>query len=60
MAQRGFVTKFMLSCACADCASLAAAQSRVSLYGGGTLDIDTDADVRGLRPARRGGFPWRS
>ena len=34
MAQRGFVTKFLLSCACANCASLAAAQSRVSLYGG--------------------------
>jgi hypothetical protein len=42
MAQRGLVTKFMLSCACANCASLVATYSRVNLYGA-TLTVDTDA-----------------
>ena len=42
MAQRGLVTKFMLSRACANCASLEAAYSRVNLYGA-TLTVDTDA-----------------
>lgn len=42
MAQCGLVAKFMLSCACANCASLEAAYSRVNLYGA-TLTVDTDA-----------------
>jgi hypothetical protein len=56
MAQRGFVTEFMLSCACADRASLAAAQFRGSTIYMGDSDRETDATYADGGPRAAEGF----